>query len=146
MGSNSYFAKQQLPTPTKEMCSDPSKLADYLSKVQLRLNQELTHVRVIKCPNCVIDAVNSGDAETLVQIKNPGFQIGSVFFSHAIFTHRASGGSMAVPIQSAAGFLRDLRLTTEGGAVFNVVIPSSPAGKRIFDAYVVVIEGEGTAR
>lgn len=143
MGSNAYLTMQQLPTPTAEICKDPQRLAGYLSKLQLVVSQ-LRHFRVIKCPNCVMDVVNSGDAETLVRINNPGFKLGSIIFGHAIFTHRVdgSGSATTVPTQNFSGFLRNLRFTTDGGAVFNVSIPSSPAGKTVWEVHVIAFEGE----
>lgn len=141
-GTNAKYSKKLLPNPTKEICADPAKLSDYLAKIQEFINLNVRSFSIVKCPNCVVNATNSGDPETLVQIKNPGFKIGTVHFSHAIFTNRQSGTSMIPPTQTASGFLRNLRLTTDGGAVFNIVIPSSPSGKTVWDCFVLVFEGE----
>lgn len=148
-GGNIYYSTIQVPTPTEELCKDPAKLADLLSKMQLRLNTEFRRFRVVKCPN-VRQSIASSDGNTKVQIPNPGFQVGSVFFSHAIST-KTGTGSIAQATQTAPGWLEDIVIQTGGGVTFTAVVPNDAPGTvdgldSYFDVYVVLMEGEGTVK
>lgn len=151
MATNSYFSGIQVPTPTVELCKDPAKLADLLSKMQLRLNTELRRFRVVKCPNIRMAFSQPGVSveETQVMVPNPGFQVGAVMFSHAIPTKTGDGQVGAATVTSA-GWLSDLKIQTSGGISFRPVIPCDPAPAAgaipYFDVYVVLMEGEGTVK
>jgi hypothetical protein len=148
ISANSYFSNTQLPTPTVELCKDPAKLAQYLSKMQLRLNTELRRFRVVKCPNIRM-AFNDTDGGTPVLIPNPGFQVGAAMFSHAIPT-KIGDGSAGVAKVIGAGYLRNLKFQTNDGISFQAVIPNNPPATSTdlpyFDVYVVLMEGEGTVK
>lgn len=149
-GSNRYFDTQQLPTPSKEICSDPEKLALWLSKVQQRLGL-VRRQRVVKCPNVRMAFGLPGFSvdETTVQIPNPGFQVGAVAFSHAI-PIKSGDGSTGPSAVNGAGYLKNLKFLSSGGITFNPVIPSEPAPSAgaipYYDVYVILMEGEGTVK
>lgn len=149
MGNNTYFSKIQVQTPTLEICKDPEKLAALLTKMQQQINTEFRRFRVIKCPN-VLNAYHSPTTGTPVSIPNPGFSVGAVFFSHAIPTKLGYGDSSAQPpIVAGAGYLLNLTFQANGPITFKPVIPNSGSNSTqpaFFDVYVVVMEGEGTAK
>jgi len=149
ISANSFFSLIQMPTPTEELCKDPKKLADLLSKMQARLNTENRRFRVVKCPN-VRQSYNDETTGTRVTVPNPGFQVGAVFFSHAVAT-KTGDGQTSPATQNAPGYLRDIIIQTSGGVSFLPVIPNdtTPLGSldlAYFDVYVVLMEGEGTVR
>jgi len=151
ISANSFFSLIQMPTPTEELCKDPKKLAELLSKMQSRLNTENRRFRVVKCPNvrAAFALPGFGIDETHVNVPNPGFQVGAVIFSHAIPTKTGDGSSPPAAVDGA-GWLRNLKIQTSGGVSFQPVIPCTPAAASgavpYFDVYVVLMEGEGTVK
>lgn len=151
ISANSFFSLIQMPTPTEELCKDPKKLADLLSKMQARLNTENRRFRVVKCPNIRMAFGLPGFSveETVVNLPNPGFQVGAVIFSHAIPTKTGDGQTSPAEV-SGPGWLRNLKIQTGGGISFQPVVPCNPAPAAnaipYFDVYVVLMEGEGTVK
>lgn len=134
---NNYYTLTRLPKVTEEICKDPRQLAQWLTRVEQRLNTELRRFRAVRLQN-----VYSGQ---LCQVGYPGFQVGAVFFSHA--TRTGPGWTSTFLQNTSAGYLQNVNIQPNGPISFIPLVAATGATHgELMDISIVLMEAESAVK